>query len=152
MWILGIFGTVETSEVSVRVAVNMDMSGWFHDETFISSTFEIPTNALESLTVAFCWLEGVPGALVDNKRDIGAGVTGQVEQHTNNTRIVDAGIGRLTICVFWKNRSFGWSFFCRGVACMEAKGIKYSTNETSLGESEGAVIALLNVNPEKSFG
>lgn len=80
VWILGIFGIVETSKVGVRVAVDMDMVGWFHDEPFIFSTFEILTeDALESLTVTFCLLECVPRALVDSKQDVWAGVTSKIQ-------------------------------------------------------------------------
>jgi hypothetical protein len=70
---------VEAGKVGIRVAVNMDVLGGFHDYPFCLSTFKVTPNTLEGSDMSLGGFKGIARALMYCKSNIWAGVTRQVE-------------------------------------------------------------------------
>ena len=78
VWVLGVFGIVETSKICIRVAVDMNVIGMCHDEAFAVGALEVSTDAFEGKTMTLCELERVPSTLMDSKQDVWMGVTSKI--------------------------------------------------------------------------
>jgi hypothetical protein len=122
--VLSIFGVVEASKVYIRITANMDVIRRRHDEPFTLSASEVSANKFESQAVMFGGLERVSSTLMDSKRNVWMSVTGKIKEHPDYTRIVDGGIRRFTVSVFWKRSCFGWGVFLGCEACVKTKGVE----------------------------
>jgi hypothetical protein len=59
MWILGVFMVVETSEVGVRIAINVEYIGWAECYAFCARTFKVSTDTLERSDMSIGGLKGI---------------------------------------------------------------------------------------------
>ena len=92
----------------------------------------------------------VMGTLVDGRCNITRIMATKMEKHTNNTGIVDRGIGRFIIDILWESISFNSSILGRGIGAGESKSINYILVETTLSE-EKMIRKLLNVYTMGTF-
>jgi hypothetical protein len=121
-----------------------------HDDSFVAGAFEITPNTLESIDMFVGRLEGITGALVNCKGNIRTGMTSKVEQHSDDTGVVDDGICGNAVGVFWKRGGVCWSvLFCRVVG-VKTKSIDDTFSETGLGEGNGAIFVFFHVDSNET--
>ena len=99
MRVLGAFISIESSKVSIMIKVNTKIGSGMQDKTSSSSPFEIKPNMLQDNNMFTSRVEGVVGTLVDSKGNVTASIAFEVEEHANDTGIVDGGVSWFAICI-----------------------------------------------------
>lgn len=105
---LSICSVLEAGKVNMRLTINMNVVGGFHDKAFVSGGFKILANVFEYGHVLFCGAEGLSGTLMDCKGNVRLSVTRQIEEHFNNTGVVDIRVDWLSFESFRRGVILAW--------------------------------------------
>ena len=118
---------------------------------FVSGAFQIAPNAFVGSNMTFSGLEGVTITLTDGKRDIRTSVSGEMQEHANDTSIVDCGVSTYTVRIFRERCSLGWSGLGTSVGGVKAKSCDNTLGESSLSEGDLPGLAL-HIYTKETFG
>ena len=89
--------------------------------------------------------------MMDSEGNVGTGVTSKVEEHADNTGIVDECGGRWAVRVFRERRRLGGGVNWIGVFLADAAGVNDLLGEARLGQG-GLGTGTLDVDTKETFG
>jgi hypothetical protein len=106
---LRILMTIQDSKVCIRVTCDTRIITGGHDKTIFHGSLEITANADESQFMMASGTEGIPSILMHSKCNIRPHMSAEVEQHSNNSGIVESAGCRSPRGILGKRRGFSQS-------------------------------------------
>ena len=84
IWIVLRFPSMWSTEISINMSMESELSSGFNNEAFVSGSSQVPDDHLQSFTMTFLWIVSESSHLGDGMSDIWASVVCQKQKHAHN--------------------------------------------------------------------